>query len=383
VSALLNRRQALSALAGAASAMPLILRSAPRSETRIASTAVARVAATWRGPDAHSAYQAGILEFDAGAGEIRILWQQRLPGRAHGLVAASDGGVLVLAVRPGYWIRHFSASGRMQCSLDIPADAARHLTGHAAVSRDGAWLYTGETDARDDSGWVGVRDLRTLQMVDEWQTHGVEPHDLRLAPDGSLILANGGIRRAAGDRKRALDRMDSSIVNLDATSGALRGQWRLEDSRLSLRHLAWTHSLEGRPLLGIGIQAEHQEPERRRDAPLLALWDGSSLSVPSHAAGGDGYAGDICAAPGGGFVISSNRVNSALWWHPSVPGKLTLVARLTEAYALSSHMSDATPDGVFISAARGAALWNPLRAAALLPWPQAMVTENHWLSLAT
>ena len=139
--------------------------------------------------------------------------------------------------------------------------------------------------------------------------------------------------------------------------------------------------MEGQPLLGIGLQAEHDDPARRSEAPVLALWDGAKLSIPTHATDADGYAGDICSAPLGGFLLSSNRTNSALWWRPDQPGRLWLVARLTEAYALGSHVAGDSPDGVLISSARGAALWHPARAPSLLPWPAAMVMENHWLAL--
>jgi len=174
--------------------------------------------------------------------------------------------------------------------------------------------------------------------------------------------------------------MESSIARLDTTSGRLQGQWQLKDPRLSLRHMAWSRSMEGRPLLGIGLQAEHDDAARRSEAPVLALWDGASLSIPTHAADADGYAGDICAAPVGGFVLSSNRTNSALWWRPDQPGRLSLIAKLTEAYALGGH-GGAAPDGVLISSARGAALWHPARSPTLLAWPTAMLMENHWLPL--
>jgi uncharacterized protein len=367
-----NRRQLLYALAGMAGVLP---RLSLAGSVAAASSDAIRIGATWRGLRDDSTHCAGMLQFDAASG-IRILWSQQLPGRAHGLVTGDDGSLLVMAVRPGYWMRRFAPDGGLQQSLDLPADGHRHFTGHAVASRDSLHLLTGETDLRDDSGWISVRDCRSLRTVAQWPTHGIEPHDLKLDASGALVVANGGIRRAPGDRKRELDRMASSITRLDTSSGALLGQWQLQDPRLSLRHMAWSHAVDGKPLLGIGIQAEHDSPARRGEAPVLATWDGASLSVPTFATAAAGYAGDICAAPQGGFILSSNRVNSALWWHPAAPGKLTLIARLTEAYALSR---DTRPDaGVLISSARGAALWHPTHAAAMLPWPEAMVMENHW-----
>ncbi len=349
-----------------------------------ASAEVVRLAATWRGARTDSAHRAGVLQFDRAAQSLRIAWCGPLPGRAHGLLAETDGSVLVVAVRPGNWLLRFDAAGQPAERLALDPSTARHLTGHVAASVDGRWLYTGETNPRDDSGWIGVRDRRTLQQVDQWSTNGIEPHQLLVDPRGALLVANGGIRRERNDRKRALGRMASSLVRLDATSGGLLGQWRLDDPRLSLRHMAWSDTAtESAPLLGLGIQAEHDGLDARRQAPVLAIWDGEGLSVPTHAGDAEGYAGDIAAAPGGGFVLSSHRVNSAFWWHPSDPGRLRQVAQLTAAYALGRTGPNHGTDAVAIAAARGAALWHPARAATLLPWPEPMALENHWIALDT
>jgi uncharacterized protein len=338
-----------------------------------------RIAATWRGPRETDPYSIGMLGFDSGARALRVLWQQRLPGRAHGLTSMADGSLVVVAVRPGRWLQCYAADGPLLREIGLPDSAPRHFTGHAVSTRDGRLLLTGETDVREDRGFIGVRDAATFEELAAWPSGGIEPHDLRLDPAGALIVANGGIRRATGDRKRDLDRMESSITRLDTDTGLLLGQWRLKDPRLSLRHMAWSQGLDGRPLLGIGLQAEHDESSRRSEAPVLALWDGATLSIPTYAADADGYAGDICAAPIGGFLLSSNRTNRALWWRPDQPGRLWPIARLTEAYALGSHAVGDSTQGALISSARGAALWHPARNPTLLPWPAPMLMENHWL----
>lgn len=369
-----NRRAVLLALAGALPGIALADAPLPSAGARV------RIAATWRGPRESDPCSVGMLEFDAAARAIRILWQRRLPGRAHGLAPRADGSVAVVAVRPGRWLQCYDEDGGLQVELALKDTDSRHFTGHALASEDGRLVFTGETDPRDDRGYICARDAATLRELDVWSSGGIEPHDLRRSPGGGLVVANGGIRRAAGDRKRDLDRMESSIALLDA-GGKLAGRWQLDDPRLSLRHLAWSHSLDGTPLLGIGLQAEHDAQARRSEAPVLAVWNGSRLWIPTHAADAQGYAGDICASPLGGFIVSSNNTGSALWWRPDQPGRLSVVARLTEAYALGSAGHDGKPDAVLISSARGAALWHPARAPSLLPWPAAMVMENHWLPL--
>ena len=99
---------------------------------------------------------------------------------------------------------------------------------------------------------VGVRHARTLEKLAEWPTHGIDAHELIWdlhSPGGpTLLVANGGVPTApeTGRSKRDLHRMDSSLVRLDATTGRLMGQWRLQDPRLSLRHLAWGPLMEKR-----------------------------------------------------------------------------------------------------------------------------------------
>ncbi|ANY60835.1 hypothetical protein MA05_00350 [Comamonas aquatica] len=89
----------------------------------------------------------------------------------------------------------------------------------------------------------------------------MDPHQLLLDRDGSLVVANGGIptQPETGRRKLRLDHMDSSIVRLRPQDrGALAGQWQLPDPRLSLRHLAWGPAVAwdpGQRWLGIALQA--------------------------------------------------------------------------------------------------------------------------------
>ena len=372
----LNRRDFLSALAGGAalaSALAWPARAAASGTGRL------RLAATWRGPAAGSTNEVGMIEIDLEEQRARVLWSAPLPGRAHGLADAQDGSLLVVAVRPGGWMLRFNRAGQLIAQLDMQAEQGRHLSGHVAPGADGDWLYTTETDPRTDEGWVSVRRGDTLAKVAEWRSAGIEPHQLLRDATGQLLVANGGILRAPGDRKRDLYRMSSSLVRLDPLRGELLGQWRVEDPRLSLRHLAWSTDDNGVVRLGVAMQAEHDDPLRQREGPVLAVWEGAGLTVPTRAADAEGYGGDIAAAPGGGFVVSSNRSNKALLWHPARPDQLQIVASLTEAYALGSwHRQDADA-GVAIAAARGIGLWNPRRPAVMIAWPGPMVLDNHWI----
>jgi hypothetical protein len=321
---------------------------------------------------------AGALSIDWERREVAVRWAVPLPGRAHGLLAEPGGGLLVLAMRPGAWLLRVDGDGRVvqRATLD-DEPGGRRIAGHVVASPDGQWLYTTETDALS-GGWIGVRERRSLRKVAEWSTHGIDPHQLVLDAEGRLIVANGGIFRTAEGRKRDLDRMLPSLVRLDAQGGALLGQWRLPDPRLSLRHLAWSESPQG-PLLGIALQAEHDDPAQRMQAPVLAVWNGRELSLPTAASDAQGYAGDIAPVSGGGFALSGQKANCAVVWRPERPEALERIASLMDPCALAQAAQE---DGaVLMAAAKGIGRWHPHQPAAMLAWPAPMAFDNHWVVL--
>ena len=340
-----------------------------------------RLATAWRMADPAAALDAGqhvgVMRIDWAAGQVQIESAVTIPTRAHGLLALDDGGFVALANRPGRWLLRTDASGHVTVLHRLDDERpARTLNGHAEASADGHWLLTTETDSATGAGWLGLRDARTLARVAQFESHGVDPHQLLRAADGSFVVANGGIARDARGRKVDGQAMDPSLVHLDA-EGRLLGRWQLPDKHSSLRHLAWAHGPA--PLLGIALQAEHATAAQRLSAPTLAVWDGRGLSVPSTDAGGGGYAGDIAAGPAGGFVISAQKQGRGLWWQPAQPDEMTVVAELTEPCALAP-CSDGR--GVILSAGRGLALWHSRLAPRMLRWPVALAPDNHAVRLS-
>lgn len=340
-----------------------------------------RIAGAWRGPAVDSTQHVGVLAVDWAAGVVAVDAACPVPSRAHGLLAVPSGDWLAVAYRFGTWLWRLDAHGQPLRKVDLGAEAIdRRFAGHVIRSPDGSALLTTELDPRTGEGYIGVRDPVSLGKFDEWRTHGSDPHQLLVDPYGNIVVANGGVLRSPDDRKRDLDRMASSLVVLDGRSGALRGKWTLGDERLSMRHLAYSTIVPGeQALLGIALQAEHDNAARRAEAPVLALFDGTQLVVPSFAAQGGGYAGDIAPAPGG-FVVSCQHAGRALWWQRDRPAQLATVAELRQVCAVSAL---AEPDGgVVMAGALGVGRWHPRQAAALLPWPAPMALDNHWVTLA-
>ncbi len=351
----------------------------PARATATGMTHGARIAAAWRGPQPDDPYFAGVFEADWQAKKLRIAQSVPLPTRPHGLLPEADGSLLVCGVRPGGWLLRMTPDGRIERQVSLADEAGDcRLNGHAMVSPGGELIYTTETDQKTGQGRIGVRDRLSLRKLDEWASHGREPHQLLVDAEGRLLVANGGIPRTASDKKYDLQLMDSSLVRLDGKSGALQRQWTVDDRRLSLRHLAWSRLPEGRMLLGVAIQAEHDSAAERNSAPILAVLDGDELRLPTRADDGAGYAGDICAAYNGGFALSNNRLGVAQLWHPGMPERLTPIVQLEEAYALSGWEG---PDsgGVLVSTGLGLVGWQPRAKPVFLPWPKPMAVDNHWV----
>ncbi len=253
--------------------------------------------------EAGAVHRIGLLRLDTTTASVQAALA--VPTRAHGLALTADGALIAVARRPGDWLLRWPRGARAaQWHWN---DAGRVFNGHVCVR--GKHLYTTETDLESGQGMVVLRDALTLRELGAWPTHGRDPHDLLFDRHGALWVANGGIGTdAVTGRSKDTRAMDSSLVCLQDTSRALRGQWRLDDDKLSLRHLA----MDDEGCIGIALQAEHADPAQRAAAPLLALWQQGRLVVlPGLAAAG--YAGDI-VAHAGAWVVSATRAGQVVAW---------------------------------------------------------------------
>lgn len=373
-----TRRRALQSMAAAvaASAFPRQVRAAP-SGTR------AVVGAAWRGPRAEDPNFAGTLVADWETRSLAFGYKVPLPSRPHGLMAEADGGLLVCSARPGTWMLRCDGEGKVVQQIDVQAEGDCRLGGHVVAAADGERLFTTETDFSTGKGKIGVRDRHTLAKIGEWDTHGLDPHQLLLDGQGHLLVANGGIPRTLSDKKFDLHRMDASLVRIDTTNGQLLGKWKVDDARLSLRHMAWSRPPQDPDaLLGIAMQAEHDLEADRRRAPILAVFDGKALDIPTRENDGIGYAGDIGPALYDGFALTSHQVDVANLWHPGMPDKMRPIVQLKAPYAITGWHGPQDGGGVLIATAYGLGRWHPNTAPNLLAWPEPMALDNHWILLA-
>lgn len=266
-----------------------------------------RLAAAWNDEHGH---RIGLLQrLENGMAPLASI---EVPTRAHGVLVQADGSLLAVARRPGDWlVRWHPTQTEPRWTW---AEPDRAFNGHVVATRDGRRLLTTETDLDTGQSLIGVWDARSMEKQTEWQTHGIDAHMMLLDGD-TLLVANGGVptQPETGRSKRNLHTMDSSLVRLHGQSGALLGQWRLPDRRLSLRHMARNSSR-----VGIALQAEHDAKAERDAAPVLAIFDGDKLTLaePVPAPGCAGYAGDIASLLDG-FAVSAPRANAILRWRPN------------------------------------------------------------------
>jgi uncharacterized protein len=290
---------------------------------------VAALASAW--DDAEGRHHIGVLEFvqggPANALQLRVRHALPVPTRAHAVMPGADGALIAVARRPGAWLLRWRPGSPAAAAHWRWSEPDRSFNGHVLPHGAHA-LMTTESDAADGAGLLVRRDTRTLAVLEEWRTGGIDPHAVLALAEGGWLVANGGIptRPESGRMKGDLSAMDSSLVHMDEHSRQ-RGIWRLGDPRLSLRHLA--RHADG--LVGVALQAEHDDRDERRRAPLIALWDGQGLR-PGEAALLEGYAGDIVARPSG-FLVGATRAGCVVQF--DLQGRRVAQHPLAQACALS------------------------------------------------
>lgn len=252
----------------------------------------------------------------------RVHHTMPLPGRGHGFAYyAPTGQCVALARRPGLFARVFDVhTGRIL--HDISASEGRHFYGHGVFSHAGDYLLTSENNFADGQGVIGIRDARRgFELVGEFPSHGIGPHEIALLPESQiLVVANGGIRTdpSLGRQKLNLDTMSSSLAYIELASGALLGRWRLPEMlhRLSMRHLAVG------PTGSVAIAMQF-EGARNQPVPLVGWHDrGDTIALLRAPKAVERQMRQYCgsasmSADGWHFAVSSPRGNLVTYWDVS------------------------------------------------------------------
>ncbi|TDK35402.1 DUF1513 domain-containing protein [Rhizobium deserti] len=172
-----------------------------------------------------------------------IIDRSPLPARSHGMAfSAATGRLAAFARRPGTFAMIFDPRLKAEPVM-ITSPEGRHFYGHGHFSPDGRLLYASENDFDGNRGMIGIYDAGDgFRRIGEFDAHGIGTHDMTVSEDGKLlVIANGGIETHPdfGRTKLNLDRMEPSLVLLDAKTGALIQRHGLPSSlnQLSTRHV--------------------------------------------------------------------------------------------------------------------------------------------------
>ena len=239
-----------------------------------------------------------------------------IPFRAHDALPLGGDRVLAFGRRPD--ILCASVDMRSGESQLIEAGDGRHFYGHGCLSADGSVLFTTENDFDAARGVVGIRDAQSYELLGEYKSYGVGPHDIHLMPDGkTLVIANGGIETHPdfGRRKLNLKTMQPSLVYVDSESGGKVDEYRLLDHQLSIRHLALTAQGD------VGVATQYQGDIYRKQPQTLVAWQASggeldALTIaPEQIGGFRGYMADLAYADEAGVLaVTAPRGNRVTFW---------------------------------------------------------------------
>jgi len=227
-----------------------------------------------------------------------------LPARGHGMVKLAGGKIMLVGRRPATFAAILDAQSPEKASI-VPPVAGHRFAGHAAVNSAGL-LATSEIDAETGDGIVVLRDPSGTPL--ESFAVGIEPHDLLFAGDERLVVAVGGIARAAEIKGPPINagNIESAVVELDARSGRVLKRHVLgRGSRsLSLRHMALAPDGE---TVAVGIQ----DQDRSQARPVMALLRlGRGLELLPLPAGDEGafrsYVGSVAIDRAGRYIAATS-----------------------------------------------------------------------------
>ena len=267
--------------------------------------------------------------FDAaGVERLRV----PLPTRGHQMTIAPNGALLFATPRRPGTTALVVDLATQRVAATCESAPGRHFFGHAVYSADGQHLLTTENDYENQRSAVAVRDARTLEVVAEFDSGGIGPHELAWLPGGrTLVVANGGILTHPSQprKKLNLDAMRPNLAILDAASGQLQDQAPALRSQASIRHLAVADA-------GEVLVAMQYEGPPGDDVPLMAVYRGEGVLAPLQAPlarqrNMKQYVASVAVDPATGQAVATcPRANLITFWN-SRTGRYLGERRLPDA----------------------------------------------------
>jgi len=191
--------------------------------------------------------------------------------RGHGVIQHPKNpySILFIARRPGTTGLQINLlSGEIEKRFEC--QHSRHMEGHACFSKDGLVLFTSESDFKNGVGKIVVRDSHSYQVLDEYNSHGIGPHEIKPMPDGqTLVIANGGLRThpSSGRKVLNLDSMHSTLTYINTATGELIEEHQVAHRKASIRHL----DVASDGTVAIAMQIQQAEMADQNPTSLSAI----------------------------------------------------------------------------------------------------------------
>lgn len=190
-----------------------------------------------------------------------LISKVNLSARGHDVLAikSKPGHALVFARRPGTFVLEVDFS-RGEIVQQIEVSHQQHFYGHGALINNDNILLTTENNYLQGKGLIVLRDRHTQKVIEKYDSGGIGPHEIAIMPDiGSatdsrIVIANGGIKThpMRGRKKLNLSTMEPNLAYMELSSGKIIDKYRLENKKLSIRHL--DVSQQGKVIAGLQYQ---------------------------------------------------------------------------------------------------------------------------------
>lgn len=241
--------------------------------------------------------------------------------RGHGLAThpVRTRSVLLFARRPGNRGIEVDVSNG-EVVAEFSCQPGRHLFGHGCFSDDGQLLFTSEAEYKTGKGKIVVRDSANYQVLEEWSSFGIGPHEVKVMPGGrSLVVANGGIltHPDQGRKPLNLETMQSSLTYIDLSSGGKLDEFFVPEPKASIRHL----DVSDNGTVALAMQVQREATGHDRVVPLAGLHKpGKSIELLNNPEpviqGMNDYMGSVAINNRTGIAgFTSPKGNIAAFWH--------------------------------------------------------------------
>ncbi len=181
-----------------------------------------------------------------------------LPARAHQVIAMNSkpGHALVFARRPGNYVLEIDFIHGEVVNHIAVSDGQRFY-GHGALIKNDSILLTTENDYKNGKGLIVLRDRKTQQIMEQYDSGGIGPHQLAVMPNSNgkqIVIANGGIQTHPQQSRKKLNvnSMRPNLAYMSLMSGQIEGKFTLDNKQLSIRHL--DVSAQGKVVAGLQYQ---------------------------------------------------------------------------------------------------------------------------------